>query len=54
MKFYRYRCTVKHDNGVVRIVTMASSAPAVRATIMSAERCPRRAITATKNIGRIA
>ena len=54
MKFYRYRCTVRHDNGVIRITVVCASAQIAREIVMSAERCPRRSITATKNMGRIA
>lgn len=54
MKFYRYRVTVRHDLGTAHLTTVATSAKAARGLIMKAERCPRRAILSTKNVGRVA
>jgi hypothetical protein len=50
---YRYKLTVKHDAGTINIFTSATSAAKARDLVMAAERCPRRSILSTKNVGRI-
>lgn len=41
---YKFVTKVHHDNGVIRIVAAAQSAPEARKLIMEAERCPEGAI----------
>lgn len=46
----KFLVRVKHDNGIVRITTTASSEDAAKQKIMSAEGCPERAILSVKEI----
>ena len=44
MQRNEYKVTVRHDNGIIRIVTRAESFRAAIAIIMQSEGCPRRSI----------
>ena len=43
-QLHEYILTVKHDNGKVKIKTVASSETAARTIVENAEHCPPRAI----------
>ncbi len=49
-KLYNYRVAVKHDNGVVRILTNAFSASEAVDKIMKAEGWPKHSIISVSSI----
>lgn len=49
-KVKKFLVRVKHDGGVIRITTTASSEDAAKQKIMSSEGCPERAILSVKEI----
>lgn len=44
---FMYVLTLKHDNGCMKLRTMAQNKSAAIDMVMEAERCPRRAIIKT-------
>lgn len=46
----RYRLTLKHDGGTVRITTTAQSEEAAIRQVMGAELCPRSAIKKVEQV----
>jgi hypothetical protein len=50
MDYHRYVVTMQHDNGVVRIETVARDADTARALVIRAEGAPERACLGVKEI----
>ena len=50
MHVFQYLVTIRHDAGIIRITTTATSAESAIAIIMQSEGCPRSAIKSVKII----
>lgn len=50
MTIDRYRVTIKHDGGTIRLTVPAGSADAARRIVMKAESCPARAIRTVRKV----
>lgn len=51
MKNYKYVITLKHDNGKINIMTVASNKEEAKKIVCEAEKCPYNAIIKIKNLG---
>ena len=50
MSLFEFEVTVKHDNGKIKIVTVARSIGALVHIVMAAEGCPERSIINIKRL----
>jgi hypothetical protein len=53
-EYRRYRLTLRHDAGTVRITTVSTSADRAIALICAAEHAPARAVVKVEDLGVIA
>jgi hypothetical protein len=53
MTIFKYRVRVKHDNGLIDIITNASNYASLIRIVMACENCPERAIKSIKVIKEI-